>query len=262
MYTSLVLGLLAYADDRSIVDKMSSPRATVPLLSNPGRQISSDAKNQLSWSAFRGAWRESIGDVQTGVTLDQSKHSDFFSTAALAKRVVDKDLKLDAQVTHDFSDQNTKIDASLLTKDGLRISGDIDRNMKVGRVEVSKSLNELPLSRQLGERLTLSPSLEVESREITLEVAQDIGEKNVVVPSATLNSDGSLNRWGVGWMSRLNNGDAIAARLDPRDTKLDVRYDRQCDDGSQWRINANLPSLSSGNVLSDTEWSVTRAWSK
>jgi len=50
--------------------------------------------------------------VQTGVTLDQSKHSDFFSTAALAKRVVDKDLKLDAQVTHDFSDQNTKIDAS------------------------------------------------------------------------------------------------------------------------------------------------------
>jgi len=86
--------------------------------------------------------------------------------------------------------------------------------------------------------------------------------QNVVVPSATLNSDGSLNRWGVGWMSRLNNGDAIAARLDPRDTKLDVRYDRQCDDGSQWRINANLPSLSSGNVLSDTEWSVTRAWSK
>lgn len=40
MFATLVLGLLAHADDRSIVDKMSSPRATVPLLSNPGRQIS------------------------------------------------------------------------------------------------------------------------------------------------------------------------------------------------------------------------------
>lgn len=85
--------------------------------------------------------------------------------------------------------------------------------------------------------------------------------QNMLVPSVSLNSDGSLNRWGVGWMSRLNNGDALAARLDA-DNKLDVRYDRQCDDGSQWRLNANVPSLGGSDVISNTEWSVTRAWSK
>eukprot|EP00304_Pavlova_gyrans_P006630 CAMPEP_0206042524 /NCGR_PEP_ID=MMETSP1466-20131121/6607_1 /ASSEMBLY_ACC=CAM_ASM_001126 /TAXON_ID=44452 /ORGANISM="Pavlova gyrans, Strain CCMP608" /LENGTH=264 /DNA_ID=CAMNT_0053417235 /DNA_START=57 /DNA_END=851 /DNA_ORIENTATION=+ len=264
MYASLILGLLASLDERSISDRMAEPRSTVSLLSNPSRSVTSDGPNNggLSWNAFRGSFRQNLGDAQVGVTLDKQKHNDFFNTAGLAKRIIDSDLKLDAQVVHDFADSSTRLEASLLTKDGTRISGDVDRNLKLGRIELSKSLSDLPLSRQLGNRLTLTPSLAVGSRELTLEAQQDIGSKNVVIPSATLNSDGSLNRWGVGWMSRLNNGDAVHAQVDPQDQKLDVRYDRACDDGSQWRVNANVPSIGSDNVLGNTAWSVTRVWTK
>lgn len=263
MYASLILGLLASVDDRSISDRISEPRATVSLMSNPVRSLTSDAPNNgaMSWNGFRGAFRQNLGDAQVGVTLDKQKHNDFFNTAGLAKRLVDSDLKLDAQVVHDFADRSTRLEASLLTKDGTRISGDVDNNLKVGRVELSKSLNDLPLSRQLGDRLTLTPSVALESREVTLEVQQDVGNRNAVIPRVSLNSDGGVQNWGVGWMSRLNNGDAVHAQVDPQESKLDVRYDRACDDGSAWRINANVPSLNNFD-LGQTAWSVTRTWSK
>jgi len=222
----------------------------------------SDNAGGLSWNAFRGSWRQDVGDVQAGVTLDRSKHSDFFHTAAVAKRVLDSDTKVDAQVLHDFADQSTKVLASVLTKDGTRISGDVDRNLKLGRIELSKTLSDLPLSRQLGERLTVSPSVDVDTREVHLEVQQDVGKRNAVVPSVHLNRDGSVQRWGLGWMSRLENGDAVCAQIDPQDQKLDVRYDKACDDGSHWRISASVPATSADDVLSNTHWSITRAWNK
>lgn len=86
--------------------------------------------------------------------------------------------------------------------------------------------------------------------------------QNVLIPSATLSSDGAVTKWGLGWMSKLGNGDAVHAQVDPESAKLDLRYDKACDDGSAWRIKANVPSLTSDNVLSNTAWSVTRAWTK
>lgn len=260
MLNTLLLGLLATNDQRSIVDRMNSPRSTVGLLSNaPQRTVSSDAQ-KFSWSAFKGSFRQNLGDFQVGAAVDQGKKSDFFHTASVAKKIVDSDLKLDAQLTHDFADESTRLEASLLTKDGLRLSADVDRNLKVKSVDISKEFSDLPLSRQLGERLTLSPSVAVESRELTLELQQDIGSNNVVIPSAVLGSDGSLQKWGIGWMSKLSNGDAVHAQVDPECAKLDVRYDKACDDGSQWRISCNVPSLTADNVLGSTAWSVTRAW--
>jgi hypothetical protein len=63
-------------------------------------------------------------------------------------------------------------------------------------------------------------------------------------------------------MSRLNNGDAVHAQVDPESAKLDIRYDKACDDGSQWRINCNVPSLTADNAIGSTAWSLTRAWNK
>ncbi|KAJ1618267.1 hypothetical protein T492DRAFT_849455 [Pavlovales sp. CCMP2436] len=260
--STLIIGILAAHDERSIVDRMGSARSTVPLLSNPGRSISSDASGKLSWSAFKGAWRQEVGDVTTGVSLNQAKHADFFDSASIAKRVVDTDLKLDAQVTHDFSDKETKLAASLLTKNGVRVSTDLSKDLKIGKIDISKDFTDVPLSRQLGDRLTISPSIDVNEREVTLEVQQDIGSKNVFSPSATIGSDGAVQKWGLGWMSKLDNGDAVAAQIDPESAKLDLRYDKSCDDGSQWRINCNVPSLTADNALSNAAWSITRAWNK
>ncbi|KAG8470196.1 hypothetical protein KFE25_008617 [Diacronema lutheri] len=263
MFTNLLL-VLATLDDRSIVDRMASARTTVGLLSStPSRSISSDANSgKLSWSAFRGSFRQEVGGAQAGVTLDKQKHADFFHTAAVAKRVIDTNLKLDAQVTHDFADQATKLEASLLTKQGVRVSADVDKNLKVGKVDLSKEFSDLPLSRQLGDRLTVSPSIDVNERELTVELQQDVGANNVLIPSATVGSDGALQRWGLGWMSKLSNGDALHAQIDPEAAKLDLRYDKACDDGSAWRLKCNVPSLTADNALSSTAWSITRAWQK
>lgn len=232
--------------------------------SRPPRSSQSDSNDgKLSWSAFRGAFKQDVGDVQAGVTLNQARHAEFFETASVAKRVMDSDnMKLDAQLTHDFADKATKLEASLLTKNGVRIGADVDRNLKVGRIDISKEFTDVPLSRQLGDRLTISPSFDVAERELTVEVAQDVGSNNVVLPSATVSSDGALSKWGIGWMSRLSNGDAVHAQVDPESAKVDLRYDRACDDGSAWRLKCNVPSLTSENALSNTAWSVTRAWQK
>jgi len=63
-------------------------------------------------------------------------------------------------------------------------------------------------------------------------------------------------------MSKLSNGDALHAQIDPEAAKLDLRYDKACDDGSAWRLKCNVPSLTADNALSSTAWSITRAWQK
>lgn len=155
---------------------MQRVRACARAAPPPHARTQSDANSgKLSWSAFRGSFRQEVGGAQAGVTLDKQKHADFFHTAAVAKRVIDTNLKLDAQVTHDFADQATKLEASLLTKQGVRVSADVDKNLKVGKVDLSKEFSDLPLSRQLGDRLTVSPSIDVNERELTVELQQDVG---------------------------------------------------------------------------------------
>lgn len=185
MLSLVVSSLLASVDHRSIGDRMNEPKPTVGLLSsNPARSLSTDATDsKLSWSSFRGSFRQELGDVVTGVTLNQRKHADFFHTASVAKRVVDSEsMKLDAQLTHDFATQDTKLEASLLTSNGVRVNADVDRGLNVGRIGVSKQFNDVPLSKHLGDRLTISPSLDVNARELTLELQQDVGS-NVRAPA-------------------------------------------------------------------------------
>lgn len=251
--------------------RLRAPYLPLPLLlsmvlhycCSPCSSVQSDANcDKMKWSAFRGSWRQEVGDVQAAVTVNQAAHADFFHTASIAQRVVDMDTKLDAQVTHDFADGSTQVAASLLTKGGVRLASSIDRNFKVGCIEASTTFNDLPISRQLGDRLAISSSIDVNERELTLEVSQDIGKNNVIIPTATVNTDGAVQNFRLGWMSKLNNGDAVLAQVEPESAKLNVRYDRACNDGSSWRINCNVPSLTADNALGSSSWSVTRAWSK
>jgi hypothetical protein len=286
MIAALVLGLLASVDERSIVSRMYQARSTVPLLSNPPRSVTvgplsaspapaQSAKrssgwfgkpekvveNKLSWSSLRVGWRHDIGGVQTGVIIDQSQHADYFETASIAKRVIDSDVQLDAQITHTFASKCTKLAASVLTKHDVRISSEIDTHFSRFCVGVSKNFNDLPASRYLGEQLSISPTVNFGARELTLEVAQDIGTHHVFAPWATIKLFGQVQKWGVGWMTKLNNGDALCAQVDPATARVDVRYDRVCCDGSLWRIKMNVPSVTSGlRCFSAATCSVTRTW--
>lgn len=285
MIATLLIGLAASAsaDERSIVERMHQPRATVPLLSNPPRTLtvgpfarsSGPAKpakgwfgkpekvadNKVSWSSLRAGWRHDIGGLQTGVTIDQSKHADYFETASVAKRVIDSNLQLDAQLTHSFASKCTKLAASGLTKHDVRVSGELDSRFRRVRVGLSKSFSNAPLSRFLGEQLAVSPTVDVGGRELTLEVAQDIGSHNVVAPWLTIAASGGAPKWGVGWMTKLNNGDAMSAHVEAATAQADVRYDRVCCDGSLWRIKMSVPALNTGlRCFGAATCSVTRSW--
>lgn len=284
MIATIVLGLLASADERSIVERMHQARATVSLLSNPPRTVAvgplfgvstkpakrssgwfskpeKATENKVSWSSLRIGWRHDVGGVQTGVILDQSKNADYFESASIAKRVIDSDLQLDAQVTHTFASKCTKLAASVLTKNDVRISSEVDSLFSRFCISFSKSFNDVRGSRLLGEQLTVSPTVNVGNRELTLEVAQDIGTHNVFAPWATITTSGSVSKWGVGWMTKLNNGDAMCTQVDPVAAQVDVRYDRVCVDGSLWRMKMSVPSVNSGfSCFRAATCSVTRSW--
>lgn len=185
---------------------------------------------------------------------DYNARKDFLKDVNFKGHLLDGDISVSYDVTHDFNDKNTGVKLSAVTS-GTTLKADYD---------CATSLKEVSAHRQLDvadRKVDVTPSWLVKAKTARVKMMSALGDSNKLDLQVDYTPDGSATSYELGYARNLESGKDVSARYTGNNNELKVKLvDSTFEPGVTWTAQADVP-VQSGNLLDSAKLSLKRAWS-